>query len=250
MLDEAHIAMHELEEKHFWYVGARFVYRTMLNMGLGGLDGVHRILEVGSGSGGNLALLEEYGPTVGIDVSTLALKLTPELPSLGLVQASADALPFAKDTFNGIALFAILEHIENDVKALQEANRVCKSGGVVALLTSALPILWSHHDEANRHHRRYYRGEFRDKLIAAGLSPVRISFQNFFTFFPTLAIRLLQRLSPQPPRYDMGSPSKIINRLLIHLLHLESWLIQYFPLPIGVDLVAVCHPTTGGEDSS
>jgi len=250
MLDEAHIAMHELEEKHFWYVGARFVYRAMLNMGLGRPDGLNRILEIGSGSGANLSLLEEYGPTVGMDVSSLALKLTPEPPSLGLVQASAEALPFARGAFDGIALFAILEHIENDEKALQEVNRVCRSGGVVALLTSALPILWSHHDEANRHYRRYYLGEFRDKLISAGLSPVRISFQNFFTFFPTLAVRLWQRLSPQPPRYDMGSPSEIINKLLIQLLRFESWFIQYIPLPIGVDLVAVCRPTCDSDGSS
>ncbi|HNB52561.1 MAG TPA: class I SAM-dependent methyltransferase, partial [Anaerolineales bacterium] len=183
-----------------------------------------------------------YGPTVGLEYSARALRMTPHAPRLGLVQASADALPFRANTFDAVALFGLIEHMDDDVRTLQEAARVCKKTGAVALLTSALPILWSHHDEANRHRRRYYRAELQKTLEKAGLTPIRNSFQNFFTFFPTLLARLWQRRQIQAPRYDMGLPPRWANAVLIGVLRLEAWLIRYFPLPIGVDLVAVARP--------
>ncbi len=247
MLDEAHYALHALEGEHFWYVGARAVYRVLLKIGLGAPKQSRRILEVGSGSGGNLPLLEEYGPAVGLDVAWLAFDLAESRPSIGLVQASANALPFADASFEGVALLGLIEHLEDDRQTLSEARRVCRSQGAVVLLTSALPILWSHHDDANLHHRRYTRTELQQKLKQAGLRPLRLSYQNFFTFIPTLLVRLWQRRTQSAPRYDMGTPSKLVNALLTRLLKLEAWLIRYIPLPIGVDLVAACRPDTGND---
>jgi SAM-dependent methyltransferase len=242
MIDDAYQELHALEAEHFWYVGARAVYRTLLQLGLGAPTGQARILEVGSGTGGNLEFLETYGPTVGLEYSSLALRLTPHPPKIGLLQGSADALPFPANTFDAVALFGLIEHMEDDVRTLQEAARVCKKGGAVTLLTSAFPFLWSHHDEANRHQRRYYRAELLQTLARAGLTPVRVSYQNFFTFGPTLLARLWQRRQVQEPRYDMGLPPRWANSLLIGLLRLEAWLIRFFPLPVGVDLVAVARP--------
>ncbi len=242
MIDEAYDALHHLETDHFWYVGARAVYQTLLTLGVGKPTGTCRVLEVGSGSGGNFELLESYGATVGLEYSRTALRLTPQRPTLGLVQASADALPFSSNTFDIVALFGLIEHMDDDLRTLQEATRVCKKNGCVALLTSALPILWSHHDEANRHRRRYYRAELENKLRQAGLQPIRISYQNFFTFAPTLFARLWQQRQAQNPRYDMGLPPKWMNSFLITLLQFEAQLIHFFPLPIGVDLVAVAKP--------
>lgn len=242
MLEEAHYALHALETYHWWYVGARAAYRTLLWLGLGTADGSRRMLEVGSGSGGNLPLLSSYGPTVGVEYSHLALQLTRERPALGLVQARAEALPFADNSFDGVHLLGVIEHLDDDAAALREAGRVCRPGGAITLLTSALPILWSHHDEANRHKRRYLRRELASVIRSSGLVPLRLSYQNFFTLLPTLIVRLLQRLTPQTPHYNMGQPGPFLNGLLGGLLGLEAWLIRYISLPIGVDLVAVCRP--------
>jgi SAM-dependent methyltransferase len=247
VLEEAHLALHTLEEGHWWFVGARAVYRSLLSTGLGEPKKDRRMLEIGCGSGGNLALLEEYGPTVGVDISSLALSLIHARPTLGLVQASATALPFVESSFEGVNLFGVIEHLDDDEYALGEAARVCRSGGVLTLLTSALPILWSHHDEANLHKRRYYPKELLDKLQRAGWKPIRLSFENFITFFPTLLIRFFQRLSPQSARYDMGRTPTIINNILLYILCLEARAIKYISLPIGVDLVTVSRLVTGPD---
>ena len=244
MREEAYHALHALEEQHWWYVGARAIYRTLLEIGWGPPLGARRMLEVGSGSGGNLALLSEYGPTVGLEPSPLALRLARQRPLGALVQGRAEALPFARRAFDGVHLLGVIEHLDQDEAALREAARVCRPEGAVTLLTSAVPLLWSHHDEANRHRRRYSRRQLQARLERAGLLPLRLSYQNFFTFLPTLLVRLWQRRRAQPPRYDMGRPPAPVNMLLIWLLRLEAWLIRFLPLPIGVDLVAVCRPAS------
>jgi SAM-dependent methyltransferase len=241
MLPEAYEALAGLENGHWWFVGERYVYRSLLELGAGKPHGGLRMLEVGCGSGGNLSLLGEYGPTTGLELSAQALELVPQRPALGLVQAQAGALPFAHDSFDGVHLLGVIEHLPDDQAALHEAGRVCRPGGMVTLLTSALPVLWSHHDEANLHQRRYLRGQLQDLLIRARLAPIRLTYQNFFVFLPTLVVRLWQRRGQGPPRYDMGTPPPWINRLLTLLVRLEAWLIRFMSLPIGVDLVAVCR---------
>ncbi len=241
MLPEAYEALAGLENGHWWFVGERYIYRSLIKLGAGKPQGGLRMLEVGCGSGGNLPLLSEYGPTAGLELSAQALKLVPQRPALGLVQASAEALPFARDSFDGVHLLGVIEHLPDDQAALQEANRVCRAGGMVTLLTSALPVLWSHHDEANLHQRRYLGGQLKDRLLRARLAPIRLTYQNFFVFLPTLVVRLWQRRRHGPPRYDMGTPPPKINRLLILLVRLEAWLIRFISLPIGVDLVAACR---------
>lgn len=242
MLEEAHFALHALEDRHWWYVGTRLIYRKLLEIGLGQPRGNLCLLDAGCGSGGNLEIFEEYGPTAGMDISALALKLSPQRPQLGLIQASATALPFAKNSFDGVNLMGVIEHLDDDGLALREAARVCKSNGVVALLTSAFPILWSHHDEANLHKRRYRLKELRAKVRSAGLHPFRLTYQNFFVFPITLLVRLLQRRTATPPRYDMGTPPKWLNAFLIQVVRFESWLLQFVDFPFGVDLVAVLRP--------
>ena len=118
MIPEAYQSIHQLEQNHWWYIGARAVYRTLLKIGLGPPDGQRKMLEVGVGTGGNLELLAEYGPTGGIDFSPLALERISEPPQLGLCQASAEALPFLSGTFDGVALLGLIEHLDDDVKAL------------------------------------------------------------------------------------------------------------------------------------
>src|SRR5574341_164115 len=241
MKSEAYYALHSLEEKHWWYVGARATYRTLLEIGLGKAQGDQLMLEIGSGSGGNLTMLSEYGKTIGIEPSRVGLELTEKFPTVKLMQARGENLPFVSNGFDGVHLLGVIEHLEDDIAALREAGRVCRPGGVITIMTSAHMFLWSHHDEANRHYRRYTREQLKDHLNKAGLAPIRISYQNFFTFLPTLLVRLWQRRSPQEARYDMGGlPPMLINSFLIQLLRLEARFIRYTSLPVGVDLVAVC----------
>ena len=247
MIDEAYQELRGLEDEHWWFRGARAVYRTLLSFKPRPGKGA-RVLEVGSGSGGNFDLLGEFGDVVGLEYSPIAIELTPSAPALGLVRASADALPFAASSFDYVALLGLIEHMDDDRKALREAARVCTHEGIVVLLTSAIAFLWSHHDDANRHRRRYHKKELIELLASAELRTIRVSYQNFFTFLPVLAVRMWQRIHPESPRFDVGKPNRWVNDFLTALLKLEARLIKYISLPVGVDLVAAARPSVRNHD--
>lgn len=66
------------------------------------------------------------------------------LPDLLLTNANIYQLPYADDTFDGVILSEILEHVDRDVDGLKEVFRVLKPGGVVAVTVpnANYPFWW------------------------------------------------------------------------------------------------------------
>lgn len=66
------------------------------------------------------------------------------LPRLLLTNANIYSLPYPDNSFDGVILSEILEHIERDVDGLKEVYRVLKPGGVVAITVpnANYPFLW------------------------------------------------------------------------------------------------------------
>lgn len=207
--------------------------------------GSTRVLDVGCGFGANLPVYAEFQPglLVGVDISREALCAIDARSRLALVQATADALPFRQGTFDAVGVLAVIEHVERDDRVLAESYRVVKPGGLQLLLTSAFMLLWSHHDSANRHLRRYNARALRRLQSAAGWRVVRMSYINAAIFPLVVAVRLAQRLTH--PRgeaaYDMGPNPLLIRRLFEWLLKAEAWLTIRLgiALPFGVDLFCV-----------
>jgi SAM-dependent methyltransferase len=198
------------------------------------------VLDLGCGTGGNLGLLSRWGTVFGLDSWLPALRACP-VQARGLVQGKATALPFADGSFGLVAMLGVVEHVKDDIAMLRQARRVCRPGGTILVLTSAFMLLWSEHDEANRHVRRYTANELREKAHRAGLKVRYISYQNSFLFPLVVLVRLAQRLRPPSavPRIDMFPVPEPINTVLSGLLAFEGWLMRWTRLPAGVSLVAV-----------
>lgn len=66
------------------------------------------------------------------------------LPDIMLNNANIYALPYPDNTFDGVILSEVLEHVDHDVAALREAYRVLKPGGVVAITVpnANYPFWW------------------------------------------------------------------------------------------------------------
>ncbi len=251
MQTHAYDAMQEMQEYHWWWRGMRRLYRAALDR-FCPLDPTHirtrRVIDVGCGFGANLPVLSPFGDVVGVDVSFEALQAIKDRPTLGLVQAEADALPFRAETFDVVALLAVVEHVDQDDRVLRESYRVAHAGGIQILLTSAFMLLWSHHDAANNHRRRYRAAQLDRLQRTAGWHVLATSYANVFIFPIVALVRILQRRIRSHEReapaaaYDMGPNLGPLNGLLERFLVVEAWLItRGIRLPFGVDLFSVAR---------
>lgn len=89
------------------------------------------------------------GADLDWDVMLKAQRNVGHLPDIMLNHASIYALPYPDNTFDGVILSEVLEHLEDDVAGLREALRVLKPGGVAAITVpnANYPFWW---DPINR----------------------------------------------------------------------------------------------------
>lgn len=246
--------MYAVEEHHWWFLARR----DLLMMGLSRFPlperrdgGPARVLDVGCGTGGTMIRLAEAGlRPVGLDVEPLALARSRERGLHRLALASATALPFASGAFDAVIAMDVLEHISDDGIACREIARVLRPGGALFVTVPAYPALWSSHDVALMHRRRYVRSGFAALLGGAGLQ-IEYLTHVVAAFLPVAAVvRILQRIrrgsAPPLPRADTALPrSSSVNRLLYRLHQAEVRLALRRPLPCGLSLFAVAR--AGGQ---
>jgi SAM-dependent methyltransferase len=90
------------------------------------------------------------------------------------VRAGLGRLPFASSSVDGVLLLDVLERLDDDRAALDEAARALRSGGLVLAATPAGPRLWSAHDEVAGHRRRYTPRELVGLATGVGLVPEQV----------------------------------------------------------------------------
>ena len=236
--------MYELEDSYWWFVARRELACRLLRRHC---RGPLRILDIGCGTGAGLAAFGRLGTAVGVDVSALALSLCQARGERRLVQADAQSLPFIDRAFDAALMLDVLEHLDDDAGGVREAARVLKPGGVLILTVPAVPALWSEHDEALAHRRRYLRNSLLNALGASGMRISLLSYAILALFWPIFLFRLLQRLTGASGRSRKTKKTAVIqvprpvNDLFVALLRLESLAMMRAPLPFGVSLVAVAR---------
>jgi SAM-dependent methyltransferase len=231
-----------VEDTHWWFLGRRRIVRDVLRRRLAGTADRRSIVDVGCGTGGMLGMLREFGSVTGLDASPLAVHYCEERfgdaveVRLGLVP---DDVPYSADI---ITAFDVVEHLEDDEKALTGIHDRLPRGGLFVCTVPAFPFLWSGHDVVHHHFRRYTRKGLRHRLEGAGFTVERISYFNTFLFPAAAAVRLVERIRPGTPAASHASPPHpVANRLLLALFGSERFLLRWIPLPVGVSLLAVCH---------
>jgi hypothetical protein len=118
---------------------------------------------------------------------------------------------------------------------------VVRPGGSIVVSVPAHQWLFSEHDTALHHFRRYSKAALRRLLGHGALRLRRMSYWNT-TLFPVVCVhRLLQRRSARPPRSDARPAPRLINEVLAGLLKGEAELLRHVTLPWGLSLVAVAE---------
>src|SRR5690606_6783902 len=98
---------------------------------------------------------QEFGKVTSLEYDADCCAFTREKTGLEIIQGSVLELPFADNSFDLVCAFDIIEHVENDQKAVEEMLRVLKPGGSICVTVPAFMSLWTKHDDINLHFRRY-----------------------------------------------------------------------------------------------
>jgi len=228
-----------MEQWHFWFVGRRALVDRLAHQYLD--RDVHRVFDLGCGTGLTVELLRRRGYTVvGMDQRPEGLRSARgRTPEGLLVQGEAIRLPFASSCLDAVFILDVLEHVD-DRAALVEVRRVLRPFGQVILTVPAFPQLWSYRDEAAGHRRRYTRAQLARLLEESGLLPETVRYYQFLLFPLVVLFRLAGRKSALPrdleerPLPALNALMSLINRFEIALGAVVRW-------PWGSSLSAVCR---------
>jgi SAM-dependent methyltransferase len=156
------------------------------------------LLEVGCSSGHFLHLLQRAMPAavvVGADYVQAPLEaLAGSLPGVPLLQFDLTQCPLPSETFDGVVLLNVLEHIERDDVAMNHVARILKRGGVAVIEVPAGPHLYDAYDAQLQHYRRYTMAGLMRMAESAGLTVSHRSHLGAILYPAFWAAKKLSRL--------------------------------------------------------
>jgi SAM-dependent methyltransferase len=236
--------MFEHEDRYWWFVSRRELVMHLVRRYVATPDPV--IVDVGCGTGATASALGQVGRVVGVDFSPLALKACASRGLGTLLRAKAEAIPLATGSVDAIVATDILEHLDDDLAALLEFRRILKPGGQVVVTVPAYQFLWSEHDLALMHRRRYVAAQIGELATRAGFRPLRLGYA-LSLLFPLALGRLLKRreVSDRPPEAQIKPIPEWLNAALILFQRLETALFRRQTPPWGLTVVTVLQKPGG-----
>lgn len=133
---------------------------------------------------------------------------------------------------DAITCINVLEHINEDAKALKNMSLLLRPGGKLLLIVPALGRLYGTLDKLAGHYRRYERGEFNKQL---GNSGFVIKEQRFMNFFGIFTWYVAGRMLKQAKFNDKT------NRALDKIVPFLEIIDRYLRFPMGQSIVTCCQ---------
>jgi SAM-dependent methyltransferase len=243
---QIYLDMQQVEDEHWWFVGRRaIVADAILRLELAG----PRILDAGCGTGGNLEMLAGFGEVTGLELEPAAAAAARARGPWHVERGGLPAdYPAWRRRFDLVVMTDVLEHIDDDAAALASVAALLRPGGHVLLTVPAFELLWSAHDTAHHHRRRYTARRLRETIAGAGLVPARVSYFNFALFPAVAAVRLAGRaLGRVRGNAGLRLPAPPLNAVLALLFAAERHVLRVAAFPFGVSILAVARRAASAD---
>lgn len=227
--------LYELEHWYWWFVGRVYVMEKVLDNFFPPLPADGLTVDFGCGTGGAMEMLARRGQVLGLDIEPRALEFCKSkgFPNVALMKGFYDT-GLADNSADLVTALDVLEHFEDDERALREISRVVKPGGYVLITVPALQFLWSELDDYAHHFRRYTRTGLEEKLSRAGFVPIKSSYLFFFVLPLVSLYRFVGNMKKkQEPKFKYVEFPKLINKALLAFSKLEAVLLKFINFSIG-----------------
>jgi 2-polyprenyl-3-methyl-5-hydroxy-6-metoxy-1,4-benzoquinol methylase len=144
-----------------------------------------RVLEVGAGTGSITARFADGRQVLAVERDDWCIKELERRfagsPNVTVRRADLSALADEGLRFDSVVMLNVLEHIEDDVAALESLRRLLAPGGRIVLYVPALNGLYGAFDRKVGHYRRYAPWRMRQVFAAAGLEQVDMRYMNILS---------------------------------------------------------------------
>jgi SAM-dependent methyltransferase len=249
--DESYEWLYKFERYNFWYrVRNQILFswiRQYLPKGAS-------FLEIGCGTGFVSSILKIYYNNDCADISPESLKYC-RLNNAGhnyfqfnLCDADFES-QINLTQYEGIGLFDVIEHIDNDEAVLKKINNLMTSGGYLFVTVPANQKLWSDWDEFTCHKRRYSLEKFILLIKDAGFSIERVSY-FMCVLYPIIRLSRLPQIEKiikkvslndniQKNIHEILGKHAILNECFYYLFAIEIPILKYFNLPFGSSIICV-----------
>ena len=200
-----------------------------------------RILEIGAGSGKNIEILSKYGAVDAIEIEPLATKILENNPDVQRLYLNKVPFPL-NQKYDIICAMDFLEHVDNDKEVFSWMVDHLKDNGLIFVTVPAYQLLFSYHDIALGHYRRYRLKQ----LLSLGvdrISLIKKGYFNFFLFPIATLSRILDCMRPGRKKDQVKQSSDVhsyLDFIFFHILQIEINLIRKFSLfPCGLTAFAL-----------
>jgi SAM-dependent methyltransferase len=213
-------------------------------------EGSSAVLEVGCSSGFLLREISRHlknALVIGSDIVYQPLEqLAVCFPELPLFRFDLVKCPFPDACIDAVIMLNVLEHIDNDLLAMQQVHRILKPGGVVIIEVPAGPHLYDSYDKSLKHYRRYTLAGLRRLAQQADLRVVKQSHLGFLLYPGFYLVKrrgkqlLLRSDDVQQQATARNIRQTASNQLFEVISGLELIIGKYVSYPIGIRCLLTC----------
>jgi SAM-dependent methyltransferase len=233
--------MKTLETSHWWFTGRRQILARAI--GDLTLPKKARILEAGCGVGGNIEMLRQFGEVEAMEPDAPSRDYVQGrwgiIPSFGMLPSD---VPYPAGRFDAVCAFDVVEHVEDDQGSVRALASLVAKDGYLVVTVPAYRWMWSRHDEAHHHKRRYAKAEVEALVRQAGLTPVRSTYFNALLLPLAAMVRGLKRLFRIETEDDQ-MPGDTVNAMLRRLFSFEASWLERGDLPFGLSILVIGKQT-------
>jgi SAM-dependent methyltransferase len=186
--DHALAMLADIEASSYWFAHRNEIIAAALRRH----PPAGMLVDIGGGNGFVSLGLAKAGFSSAVIEPDHSGAATSERRGIPTIRAAFQDLEIEPGSIAAAGMFDVLEHIEDDVGALQGVHRALRPGGLAYVAVPALNALWSAQDDYSGHFRRYSTGSLQRTLHDAGFDPV---FATYF-FSALVPAILLFRVVP------------------------------------------------------